>query len=210
MLKIYWTDCAEPPKGEVPPLSEYRKRKLGRIRPEQPRRASLCAELLLIEALRREDPAYPLPLEIETDENGKPFLSDRACTFSLSHSSHYAACAISDRPVGLDIQILTTCREDLVRRFFAPGEQDLIFGSDDPDAAFTRLWCRKESCLKACGLGLRLALDSFDLSAPKPDAAYRGVTYDFSEYRAGDLFFCVCYPRRDGPEEFRIEALRFS
>ena len=209
MLKVYWANADELNMPDPVLLSDYRRSKLSALKPEEPRRASACSEMLLIEALRREDPTISLPLRVETDAFGKPYLPDSALCFNLSHSGPYAACAFSDRPLGLDIQRLTECREALVRRFFAPREQEHILNAACRGEAFTRLWCRKESFLKAIGLGLRLELDSFDVSGTDPQLSYEGTDYAFRETRVGELFFCVCahkdaLPDGDYPELIRI------
>ena len=200
VLNILWADTDQMALPSGAPLSAYRENKLASIKHKQTRRCSLCAELLLIEAVRREAPDFPLPLVIEADSYGKPRFADREFEFSLSHSTHFAACALSDSPIGLDIQSLAKCDERLVRRFFTQREQDVILSSKNRDAAFTRLWCRKESFLKAIGLGLRLPLDSFDLSDEDPTVSFREKAYGFREYRAEDLFFCICMPFDALPE----------
>lgn len=206
MLKTYWADVNTWNTPDSLPLSEYRREIIARLKQREARLASLCAEALLIEAVRRENKNTGFPLEVQADRNGKPYLADGSFCFNLSHSSHYAACAISDHPIGLDIQILSPCREEVVRRFLAPGEQNEALNAEKPNEAFTSLWCRKESFLKAIGLGLRLELNAFDLSGSEPMLDYKGVAYAIREYRVDDLFFCVCAPvddlKNDAPISF--------
>lgn len=194
MLHINWADANQMIIPADPPLSAYRKKKLETIKPEIARRCSLCAELLLNKTVRMEDQDFPLPLKIETDAFGKPFFVGHEYEFCLSHSSHYTACALTDFPIGLDLQIRTNCEDRLVRRFFTEREQESIFSANDRNAAFTRLWCRKESFLKAIGTGLRLPLDSFDVSEERPVLRYLGTAYGLREYQTDDLFFSVCAP----------------
>ena len=201
MLKIYWADASAVTEDGTRPLSEYRRRGLETLRHDMARRRAVCVEYLLIEAIQRENPDFPLPLNIGTDENGKPYLAGRAFEFNLSHSGRYAACTISDRPLGLDVQILSQCQENLLRRCFTQEEQDAVLASEDPHGSFTRLWCRKESFLKCTGHGLRLPLASFDVSAgflTDPDG---GREYAFAECRRGELFFCVCTEKTDLPPD---------
>ena len=202
MLQLYWANAGQMDLRAPAPLSDYRKERLAKLKPEQARKSSLCAELLLIEAVKREEPAHRLPLEIVADENGKPGFSQGKPFFSLSHSGVYAACALASFPVGLDIQTLSNCHEALIRRFFTAGEQAEILSAEDRDAAFTRLWCRKESFLKAIGLGLRLDLRSFDVSGADPRPSYEGCAYAFWDHREGELFFSVCVPQDRAGEAF--------
>lgn len=208
MLRILWADAAQIQFPSDAPISAYRREKLAAIKLDQARRVSLCVELLLNESIRRVKVDFPLPLEIETDDNGKPFLPGHEFEFSLSHSGHFAACALSNVPIGLDIQILEKYNERLVSRFFTKGEQEYVRNANDRDTAFTRLWCRKESFLKAIGMGLRLPLDSFDVSNDLPAAVFLDTVYGFREFRAEDLFFCLCMPRDKLPAE--ITPLRLE
>ena len=189
-----------------PLLSAYRKKKTEAIKPEIARRCALCAELLLNEAVRREAGSVLLPLEIKAESCGKPYFAGRPYEFNLSHSAHYAACALADYPVGLDLQILTKCDERLISRFFTKREQDFIFSSNNRDAAFTRLWCRKESYLKAIGVGLRLPLDSFEVSDAQAVLIHQEIAYGFRECQAGDLFFCLCAPLLKLPDQLSPEC----
>ena len=201
MLNVFWADADRLVLPSSAPISAYRKQKISAIKHDRTRRCSLCAELLLIKAVRAAAPDFPLPLDLDVDEFGKPRLVGGEYEFSLSHSSHFAACALSDAAVGLDIQILTKCDERLVRRFLTKGEQDHVLASKDRDAAFTRLWCRKESFLKAIGIGLRLPLDSFEASDANAALIYDGTAFSFKEYRSDDLFFCVCAPSHRLPDQ---------
>ena len=194
MLQLLWADVEALDLDDLPPLSAYRREKLNRQKLTSARRCSAGVELLLIHALRRQGLAFSLPLDIKIQPGGKPCLAGMFLQFNQSHSAHFAACALADAPLGLDIQTLSPCRVSFVRRFFAPEEQEEIYQSADKDAAFTRLWCRKESFLKATGRGLRVELSALCVARDAPEPAYAGQSYRFLEAREGDLFFCVCLP----------------
>lgn len=146
------------------PLSQYRLEKLNRTTNEKAYRQSLGAELLLLRLLQELCPALSAPLDIVAGEDGKPELRGRELYFSLSHSGDRAVCAVSDSPVGVDIQKAEPFHEALSRRFFTAGEHAALLAADDRDYAFTRLWCLKESYLKYLGTGLSKPLASFELS----------------------------------------------
>ena len=144
-------------------LSDYRLERLAFLRPALNRRQSIGAELLLIKELSEQGKTVPLPLQIQADENGKPFLLKSDIHFSLSHSGHFAACAVSDAIVGLDIQVISPNHESVSQRCFCREEQEYVCSATDRDEAFTEIWTKKESYLKALGLGLRKQMNSFSV-----------------------------------------------
>ena len=85
---------------------------------------------------------------------GKPYLRDYPNVyFNISHSGQFVACAVSDRPIGVDIQIIISYRRDVAKRVFNPEELLQIEASPDRSAEFTKLWTQKEAYLKMLGIG---------------------------------------------------------
>ena len=189
MLRLYYADVSalDPDAPEVP-LSDNRRAKLASQRDPQKRRQGIGAELLLRLALSDASPDFPWPPEITVGAYGKPTWNVDGLYFSLSHSGRLAACAVADRPVGLDVQERCTYREALARRFFAPEEQRAFAGTDDRDALFGTVWSLKESWIKAEGTGLSTPLASFSVvGEARPDAAF---WYGFRE----GCHFALCLP----------------
>ena len=117
---------------------------------------SLSAYALLEDAYR-ETCGCRLPT-IKKTPNGKPFFPEMPdIHFSLSHSRSHVMCAISDAPVGVDIETNRRISERAKHFFFTPGELS-FFGPID-------LWVLKESYIKLFGLslpairGLRFSLE---------------------------------------------------
>ncbi|MFJ2865088.1 4'-phosphopantetheinyl transferase family protein [Kitasatospora sp. NPDC087314] len=94
----------------------------------------------------------PAALSFTRGPWGKPEVEGAAgLYFSLSHSGEIALLALASRPVGVDVEL---ARADLdidrlAGRFFPPEERRLV--ARDGHDAFTRLWTRKEACVKASG-----------------------------------------------------------
>jgi 4'-phosphopantetheinyl transferase len=62
-------------------------------------------------------------LEFSVNTYGKPFLIDNHhVQFNISHAGHYVSCAISDEPVGVDVELIKTVDLKTAERFFAPDE----------------------------------------------------------------------------------------
>ena len=86
---------------------------------------------------------------------GKPFLSDYPNVhFNISHSGAYAVCAVSDRPIGVDVQAIRPYNPDVAKYVCSFNELMQIESSSDPASEFTRIWTRKEAHLKMFGCGL--------------------------------------------------------
>ncbi|MDE5803582.1 MAG: 4'-phosphopantetheinyl transferase superfamily protein [Lachnospiraceae bacterium] len=98
------------------------------------------------------------PVEIVKAPGGKPSLPDsRGLFFNLSHSGAYAACAISDREVGLDIQqCKKAVRPAVLDRVLHEMEKDCCAGLSEEEKAafFFRIWAAKEAYVKCTGEGL--------------------------------------------------------
>lgn len=174
----------------LPTLPETRQRRVLACRQESDRVRTAGAGWLLQFALSEAGISTPLQ-HITEDSLGKPRLTDREdIHFSISHSGHWAVCAVSDRPVGVDVE-RPRCSPEVARRFFHPDE--LL--SEDP-VFLTRLWTAKEAFVKALGLGLTIPLDSF-LVRLGPDTArleqsYSPLPYRLHEYRLEQDLLCLC------------------
>ena len=110
-------------------------------------------------------------------EKGKPGLKHPAAHdfhFNTSHSGDCAVFAFTHAgEVGVDIECVQKempRRDDIVRRYFAPGEQQQFFALPEPERAraFFMLWTRKEAFVKARGIGLFSGLDQFEVSLEAP------------------------------------------
>ena len=64
------------------------------------------------------------------------------------------ACAVSDRPIGIDVESVERYKDDIVRYCMNDEEQRLIAGAERPEVAFIRLWTMKEARLKLTGEGI--------------------------------------------------------
>ena len=185
-------------------VSAQRREKVDRMRAPAAKRLSLCAGVLLAEALR-ERGLRPEESELAEGAHGKPYLPRRPdIQFSLSHSGTRAMCVTADRSVGCDIQETTPRNLRIARRFFSERECRVIFAGtteEERQKLFFRIWTLKESFLKCVGLGLSLPLNSFSVV---PDGGriellqrYDSGRYRFLEPEAGAGYACAVCIRED-------------
>ncbi|MGI8665187.1 MAG: 4'-phosphopantetheinyl transferase family protein [Jatrophihabitans sp.] len=125
--------------------------------------------------------------------HGKPelFEPDTELRCNLSHSGGLAALAVAvGRPVGVDVQRRRTAvdLDRMARRYYPASEVALVAVAGNPverAVIFTRLWSRKEACVKAAGGRLIPAL-GWPASA-LPDGTVLVTDPAGQAYRAADL-----------------------
>ena len=88
-----------------------------------------------------------------TTPNGKPYIESNPLYFSLSHSGKYGVIALSEKPVGADIESLEKKRNfKLITKSFTERENAVI-SSIFP--RFLENWTAKESYIKLLGKTLK-------------------------------------------------------
>lgn len=188
---LYWADVSRMNTApDLYPISEDRRAALSALKNENVRQQGLGAELLLIYALQQLDHTIQLPLPISRTNMGKPVLDGLNWQFSLSHTGSYAACCVYDRPLGIDIQETKHVPERFLTRFYTADEKKTVLDSAEPDETFTRIWCRKESLLKASGLGLSVDLKSFEVLRGELDFQNRRYSFQSGQTEAFHYAFC--------------------
>lgn len=91
--------------------------------------------------------------EFVYNEHGAPYLAVGPY-FSISHCKQGIAVAVSETPIGIDIEMIRPLNEGLVRKTMNDVEQTHIFSSSHPETEFIRLWTQKEAYVKMQGTGI--------------------------------------------------------
>lgn len=162
-------------------VSDYRREKALAYRFAQDKRLSLLAGLLLDvllqeRGLRERDMSYVL------EENGRPLFSEHEdLHFSLAHSGEMAVAALSDAPVGIDVECLSGFPHDL---------------------AEPREWTKMESVGKLLGCGVGTYVDAGVFRMPSH------VSIEYMEY--GDYLVCIAlqYAHENARTEMNNEYRR--
>jgi 4'-phosphopantetheinyl transferase len=80
--------------------------------------------------------------------------------FNLSHCKEAAICVVNDHPIGVDVESIRKYTDNLVNYTMSDEEINQINSSENPAAAFIRLWTMKEATTKLIGTGIRDNLKS--------------------------------------------------
>ncbi len=184
-------------------------------RSEQASHAHALGRQVLASALKAE---YNIDFSedmITLAAGGKPILKDYPIHFNISHCDGLVACAVSDVPVGIDVEKARKVTDSLIRKACSPGEQAYVadgfpFLNSIPNAGaegtahgekedrFLQLWTLKESYLKMTGEGMAKPLDqvnfSFKENPKEIDCNQKGNFFQIRLEQEYWLSVCTIYP----------------
>lgn len=129
--------------------------RIGRMRKKEDQLRTVCAHLLTKMMLVTTYEMELSEIRFTKDSNGKYQLG-QDLHFNLSHSGSYVACAISDFPVGIDVEQQVTRDFSLFQTLWS--EEENHFYKLLEQEAFYALWTAKESYGKYKGFGLHDSL----------------------------------------------------
>jgi 4'-phosphopantetheinyl transferase len=168
-------------------LSPEERAQHGRFRFDKHKHTYLVSHALVRSALSLMTQMEPAKFSFKTNAYGKPFIATpiqhETLHFNLSHTDGLAAVAISKHTaLGIDVenkdrQVLT---QSLAEQFFAPEECHAVAQASEHERSTKMLefWTLKESYIKAVGMGLSIALDSFAFELETPIEPARLIRLD--------------------------------
>lgn len=111
----------------------------------------------------------PAALRFTAGPYGKPALDPPRLPFNLSNSGDLALLAVAGAgDIGVDLEETRPVPEavQIAERMFSAAEQRALIAlpQEEREAAFLRIWTRKEAFIKAQGGGVWTGLDRFDVS----------------------------------------------
>ena len=160
LYKIFddMTQCSEQTVARMLPLvSPQRREQALRYQHIFGQFCCLKSYLMLCELLREWGGVQQLPVNEQPiflyNDHGAPYI-EGGPHFSISHCKTGIAVAVSENPIGVDIEAIRTFSPDLMRKTMNQAEQQRITSSLTPEVEFIRLWTQKEALLKLQGTGI--------------------------------------------------------
>lgn len=210
--KLMQPECME---RFLPYADQTRQEKVMRCRAAQDRARSLGAGLLLRYAAEHfvrndeeectwkmvslEELERALPFRLNPvyryGSGGKPYFENIPLFYSISHSGEYAACGISDREIGVDVQkIGKDSIERLAERFYTTQEKEALrtYKGQEKTQQFYRLWAQKESYGKLTGKGVVSALEI----SPERKAENLGIVFSECDFLTGYTGYACWYKEK--------------
>lgn len=137
-----------------------------------------------------------LARDVAVDAHGKPYCD--GIFFNLSHSGDLALCAISDAPVGCDIERVKDAPFEIAPRVFCADERAYLHAAQDDREArrrFFTLWTLKESYLKMTGEGLGVSPKRLEIRMPaltlRRDGAAQPCALFHTAYENYEISLCA-------------------
>ena len=176
-------------------MDARRIEKASRFRRIEDRALCIGAGLLLAFALTKHCPSVVIPPDVSVDHNGKPYLPGmQHFHFNISHSGSWVVCAVSNKPLGVDIEQSGQEMSAIVKTVYTSTEQKYLnsLPQGQQNQAALEQWVLKESFMKALGAGFALPMQEFTVMPGPPawvkheDRIFRGITlcpFPDTEYR---------------------------
>lgn len=171
MLKVYAVRAADalaPAQFEhwMSLVTPQKRQRIRRFHFNEDARRSLIGDILIRWLACTQCNIRNDAIHTAANEYGKPYYIIPAdFHFNISHSGDWVTAAVSDHPVGIDIEHIQPISLDIAARFFSPEECLAIHNTSAEKQMdlFYRIWTAKESYIKYIGQGLSLPLDSFSV-----------------------------------------------
>ena len=153
------TQCSEQEVARLLPLVSVQRREQAlRYKHTFGQYCCLQSYKMLCELLTEWSRVHQLPINQQPiflyNDYGAPYI-EGGPYFSISHCKRGIAVAVSENPIGIDIEAIRTFSPDLMRKTMNEDEQLRITSSAAiPEVEFIRLWTHKEALLKLQGTGI--------------------------------------------------------
>lgn len=104
---------------------------------------------------------------LKEGEHGKPYIDGYSeWQFNISHTIGMIAIAVSDKPIGIDIEKIQKQDLRIAERFFPSPECNYINEAEsdaEKSKRFLEVWTKKEAYIKFTGEGMSRPISSFNV-----------------------------------------------
>lgn len=146
-----------------------KQKKVNKYRNVEDKKRTVIGEMLARQLISDQLNINPEEIIFEIGEFGKPRVKNLCVEFNISHSDDYVVCCISDKPIGVDIEKISSVSFNLINKictqqdidyiFLKKGKQIADFTDEDIGKVemkrFYEIWTYKEAYFKSVGTGIR-------------------------------------------------------
>ena len=178
------TQCSEQEVARLLPLvSAQRREQALRYKHTFGQYCCLQSYKMLCELLAEWSRVHQLPINQQPiflyNDYGAPYI-EGGPYFSISHCKTGIAVAVSQNPVGIDIESIRSFKPELMRKTMNEDEQLRITSSAIPEVEFIRFWTQKEALLKLQGTGI--IADLHNVLTHSQNVSWTEITHQSPDY----------------------------
>lgn len=167
-MKLFWYNIKEMSAEEFEAamglMHPERRRRVADFPAEDDRKRSAAGELLLRRALGEQLGVRAEKAPLLWEDNGKPAVEGHELYVSVSHSGPWVLCALGEKPLGVDVEVIRGAEQKFMARACSEAEMAYIaFGREGCYHRFWECWTAKEALFKVTGKGPLLALSRLAL-----------------------------------------------
>lgn len=149
-------------------MDENRKERCLRYKFDEDKRRMIAGEYLAKTLAKEILGTENEDISLINLESGQPviLIKDKKLFCSISHSGSFAAAALGETPMGIDIEETRDVPDGVMRRAFSEDEADFVNKAETEEEKkqrFLRIWTAKEAYLKLKGTGLKGLDEAFVL-----------------------------------------------
>ena len=146
-------------------MSAEKKARVDRFRQLGDKKRTVAGEMLARKAIAQWCGVEAESIKFDSAEHGKPFAVDLDVEFNISHSGNLVVCAVSDQPVGIDIELIRPVDLRTAKHFCTSEDLEYLFGHTPSEKEFIKteeeailhrffqIWTAKEAYIKCVGSG---------------------------------------------------------
>lgn len=178
------TQCSEQEVARLLPLvSAQRREQALRYKHTFGQYCCLQSYKMLCELLAEWSRVHQLPINQQPiflyNDYGAPYI-EGGPHFSISHCKRGIAVAVSENPIGIDIEAIRSFKPELMRKTMNEDEQLRITSSAIPEVEFIRFWTQKEALLKLQGTGI--IADLHNVLTHSQNVSWTEITHQSPDY----------------------------
>ena len=141
-------------------MNADKRKRVDRFRVIDDKKRTVAGEMLARKAIAEWCGIEPKSITFAIGEHGKPYVVDLNVEFNISHSADLVVCAVDDKPVGIDVELIRPIDLSVAKRVCTNEELLYIFGHEPtiPDFVYTEdeefltrfyeIWTKKEAFFK--------------------------------------------------------------
>ena len=148
-------------------MNKEKQQKVLAYKNKKDQMRTVAGEMLARRMISKHCNVVPEDIYFETGCYGKPNAKHLNVEFNISHSEEVVVCAISDKPVGIDVEMIRPIGTNILRKLCTDIDLKYILGSDRVSInipnnfddqqlhRFYEVWTAKEAYFKCIGTGIK-------------------------------------------------------